>query len=289
MTVMPGNAQHIGSREEQQDAFAFSDVSDKKFIRHGGVLAVLADGMGGLADGKAASTLAVRTLMKEYEAKSKTESVPDALARSVLRANGEVNEMARASAMEGNIGTTIAAAVVHQDGLYWFSAGDSRIYLFRDGELSQITVDHTFALTLGNDVAEGRLSPENAARHPERSYLISFLGLRSIDMTDFNSKPFLLRKNDRILLCSDGLYGTISEREIMEEMLCAPDVAAERLVEKALGKGKRNQDNITVLVMDYSPAAERTKTKYEDIDAGNAFINKLHINQLKKNSMEIFF
>ena len=72
-------------------------------------------------------------------------------------------------------------------------------------------------------------------------------------------------------------------------MLCAPDVAAERLVEKAVCKGKRNQDNVTVLAMDYSPAAERTKTKHEDIDAGNAFMNKLHINQLKKNSMEIFF
>jgi len=255
MNIAPGNAQHMGNREEQQDAFAFSDISNKKFIEHGGVLAVVADGMGGLAKGRAASSLAVRTLLKEYEAKTKRELVIEALARSAARANQAVYEMAMKAGMEGNAGTTLAAAVVHQGNLCWLSAGDSRIYLFRDGELSRITVDHNYALELERDVANGKISRDEAENNPERNHLISFLGLRELIMTDSSRKPFPLRRNDRILLCSDGLHGSLSDAEIAEELNLPPQQAAERLVQKVLRKGKRSQDNVTVLIAAFDPVA----------------------------------
>jgi protein phosphatase len=217
--------------------------------------------MGGLANGRAASTIAVRTALKEYMAKVPAESVPDALARSVAQANTAVNEMAKRASMDGDVGTTLSAAVVHDGNLYWFSAGDSRIYLYRDGELSQVTIDHNYGLELDEKVAQGELSREEAANNPERGHLISFLGLSELPLFDNNRKPFPLKPNDRILLCSDGLYGTLSEVEIAEEMACSPHTAAERLVEKALGKKKQFQDNITVLISAYEPVIRKMPSR----------------------------
>ena len=96
MQFVPGNAQHVGARNEQQDAFGFSDPGDRKFVAHGGVVGVLADGMGGLECGGEASRVAVRDFLKAYEEKTLEEPVPDALCRALQAANRSVLETARA-------------------------------------------------------------------------------------------------------------------------------------------------------------------------------------------------
>src|SRR5580698_5519707 len=123
MKFSAGNAQDIGAREEQQDSFGFSDPSDKAFVRHGGFLGVVADGMGGLSNGREAGAAAVRSFLAAYQAKPASESVADALSRSV----GEANQAVRQIVQNGSAhdaGTTLAAAVVLDSELYWIAVGD---------------------------------------------------------------------------------------------------------------------------------------------------------------------
>ena len=135
MAFAAGNAQHIGARPQQQDAFGFSDPSDRNFVAHGGFLGIVADGVGGLTHGSEASQSAVRAFLQAYQQKSAIESIPAALARALHEANAAVLRVASEPSGEG-AGTTLIAAVLHENSLYWISAGDSRIYLLHDGRLS---------------------------------------------------------------------------------------------------------------------------------------------------------
>lgn len=128
-----GNAQHLGARQQQQDAFGFSDPADEAFAAHGGFLAVVADGMGGLVHGDAASRAAVRGFLQCYRSKTDTESVSRALDRAIRAANLDVTTLASSLGQSGEMGTTLIAAVLRGGELYWTSSGDSAIYLLRDG------------------------------------------------------------------------------------------------------------------------------------------------------------
>jgi protein phosphatase len=253
MRIIPGNAQHIGSRKEQQDDFGFSDIDDPIFVSHGGVLALLTDGMGGLSKGREASLIAKNSMLSQYEKKSIAESMPEALNRSLIAANSEVLEMARLNGMEGEVGTTLVAAAIKEKELYWVSVGDSRIYLWRDGKMTQLTMDHDFGLHLSREVMKGNISPEEAENHPERDALVSYLGLQELTEIDRNKEPFILEDGDRILLCSDGLYNAISEKEISQLISGHPQNAAEALIEAVIAQGKNNQDNVTVAILGCEP------------------------------------
>ena len=127
MRIVPGNARSAGARESQQDEFGFSDMEDRAFTAHGGVLAVVADGMGGLAMGREAARTAKTAMIREYEAKPPQEDVPRALHHALRQANAAVFEMARRAGIEeGKTGSTLAAAVVRGENPYWASVGDSR-------------------------------------------------------------------------------------------------------------------------------------------------------------------
>jgi len=253
MRIIPGNAQHIGSRKEQQDDFGFSDIDDPTFVSHGGVLALLTDGMGGLSKGREASLIAKNSMLSQYEKKSIAESMPEALNRSLIAANSAVLEMARLNGMEGEVGTTLVAAAIKEKELYWVSVGDSRIYLWRDGKMTQLTMDHDFGLHLSREVMKGNISPEEAENHPERDALVSYLGLQELTEIDRNKEPFILEDGDRILLCSDGLYNAISEKVISQLISGHPQNAAEALIEAVIAQGKNNQDNVTVAILGCEP------------------------------------
>src|SRR4051812_28149072 len=129
MKFIPGNAQHVGARREQQDSFAFSDPGDKKFVAHGGLLAGVSDGMGGMSNGQQASTAAVRAFLAAYERKSRDETIPAAMNRSLQSAFATVQALNRQAGDQS--GATLVAAVAHGEQLYWVSVGDSRLYLIR--------------------------------------------------------------------------------------------------------------------------------------------------------------
>ena len=253
MRIIPGNAQNIGTRKEQQDDFGFSDIDNAKFISHGGVIAVLTDGMGGLEMGREASRTAVRAMRNAYEAKSPEESIPRALDRALHLANKAVFEMAQKAGLEEDVGTTLVAAVVHQDALHWISVGDSRIYLFRKGQLTRLTTDHVYARELDKEIVSGNISRQEAESNPDRDALTSYLGSPEIKEIDRNVNEFLLEPGDRILLCSDGLYRALSEQEMAQILGGHPQDDAESLVRNALSKKLPHQDNLTIAILACDP------------------------------------
>lgn len=263
ITILPGNAQHIGKRKDQQDAFGFTDLDDRTFLKHSGALAVVADGMGGLSFGDQASRLAVTVFLREYMAKNREEMLIDALKRSLLATNQAVYEMAREKNVVNETGTTLVAAVINENALYWISVGDSRLYLFRQGKMTLLTRDHNYARKLSLEVQKGLITREEAAVHPDRQALTSYLGLENLREIDHNFRPFPLEPGDRLVLCSDGLYGSLTEAEMAASLSQnIPQKCAEELVERVVDKQIRYQDNVTVTILslgtgDYSNNTNR--------------------------------
>lgn len=249
MKPRPGNAQHQGARDAQQDSFGFSDLEDRAFVRHAGSLGVVADGMGGLAHGGAAGAAAVRAVLRAYAAKHPGEGIADALLRAVRDANEAVLQLARAAGQPDDVGTTVAAIVVHEAWLYWIAAGDTRVYLWRDGALTQVTADHVYAAELDVKVAAGQLSEQEARKDPDRDALTSHLGTARLRAIDRSVRPFPLLEGDRVLVCSDGLYRALTADEMAAPLADAPQRACETLVKRALAKQLARQDNLTAIVI----------------------------------------
>lgn len=241
------HAQHEGGRPEQQDAFAISEPETKS--SHRGLLIVLADGMSGHAWGREAGRAAVRTFRETYETKSPEESIAAASKRSLKAANEAVITLARERQQENNVGTTLTAAVIDNENLHWIAVGDSRIYLFRENQLTQLTTDHIYMNKLLEQVSSGKLTKKEAAKHPDRDALYSFLGLKKVTEIHSNPKPHLLKSDDRILLCSEGLHKTLSKAEIAEELAGNPNTLGESIVRKALAKENPEQENLTAIVL----------------------------------------
>ncbi len=246
---LPGNAQHVGSRGEQQDAFGFSDPGDVELHRHGGFVAVLADGMGGLAAGRTASVAAVKAFLAAYKQKPATESIPDALARAAREANGAVLTIAREAGLAGQMGTTLVAAALADDAMHWISVGDSTLYLLRDGRVALITTPHVYATELDQAVAAGRLSRAAALSDPQRESLTSYLGMAELHEADRSLRPLPIATGDVVLLCSDGLTKTLNDHELGALTRGDPQQMAEALVAQALAKQREHQDNLTVLTV----------------------------------------
>ena len=248
--LLPGNAQHRGDRSEQQDSFGFSDLLDSELLDRGGALVVLADGMGGHALGRTTSQIAVKTFLDGYARKSPDEPIPAALHRLLHDANAAVRELAEREGELDNAGTTLAAAVIHQQELHWIAVGDSRIYCYHQGQITPLTTDHVYARDLEREVAVGTLSVAEAAAHPDREALTSFLGMPVLDEIESNLRPVPLQSGDRVLLCSDGLYRNLSATDLAEELARSqPQAAAEALLGRALARPQPRQDNVTVVIL----------------------------------------
>ncbi len=203
-------------------------------------LFVVADGMGGHAAGDVASEVAVNTLA----ALAPTIPDVDLLGRAVESANHAVITEAQKAGFEG-MGTTMTACVVSGNKLAIAHVGDSRAYLLHAGKLQQLTRDHSWVADM---IETGQLTPEEARVHPNRSVITRALG------SDPNMQPDLYEitasEGDRLLLCSDGLYGMVDDGNI-QAMLARvrdPQRCAAALVNEAIANG--GADNITVIVID---------------------------------------
>lgn len=245
LRIVPGNAQHQGCREQQQDGFGFSKLAPPD-----DVLAIVADGMGGHLLGQESSYLAVNAFLDGWKTKPLEEATPDTLQRLLHTANETVRKYAGEHGQLNNAGTTVAAVVITHDQLHWIAVGDSRIYLYRDGETTLLTHDHVYANRLQQAVANGDLSPSEADHHPHRDALTSFVGAATLAEVDCNLRPYRLQAGDRLLLCSDGLYRGLSEAEIGKELARRdPQAAADALVARVLEQRYPQQDNITVVIL----------------------------------------
>jgi PPM family protein phosphatase len=247
MRFLPGNAQHIGARTSQQDSFGFADPDDIEFISHGGFLAVVCDGMGGMEHGDAASRAAIRAFLDAYSRKTPLESIPMALERSVRSANEQVLNLARTLGMVEGIGTTLVAAALIDDAMFYVSVGDSGLFHVSGGEVRTVNHPHVFANHLDLAVARGQISQETALAHPERESLTSYVGAETLDEIDRNIEPYPIQDGDTILLASDGMFKTLNPEEMASCLRGNPPTWPEILVEQTLAKRREYQDNVTVL------------------------------------------
>ncbi|HXP86213.1 MAG TPA: protein phosphatase 2C domain-containing protein [Bryobacteraceae bacterium] len=252
MRFLPGNAQHIGARHSQQDSFGFADPDDVNFIQHGGFLAVVCDGMGGMEHGDLAGRTAVRAFLDAYGRKTPQEPVPAALDRSVREANARVVALAHSLGRAEGIGTTLVAATLLDGGpglarLYWVSVGDSGLFQVSGGQMRMVNYPHVFANHLDQAVRRGTMSVEAAMTHPERESLTSFIGAEVLEEIDLTPEPLMLAEGDTILLASDGMFKTLSPAEITACLTGDPQGWPETLVQQTLARRKESQDNVTVL------------------------------------------
>ncbi|KQQ25495.1 MULTISPECIES: PP2C family serine/threonine-protein phosphatase [unclassified Frondihabitans] len=226
----------------------------------GNHLFVVADGMGGHAGGDVASAIAIRRIRETDKVYSSSGDAEFALQSSLIAANQLLAETVFEHPELTGMGTTVSAMMRVGDSIAIAHIGDSRIYLYREGELSQITADHTFVQRL---VDSGRITPEEAAVHPRRSVLMRVLGdvdaAPEIDTATLGTQP-----GDRWLICSDGLSSYLAEDRIRKALASGLDAEAvsRRLVKETLDHGA--PDNVTVVVVDVddddSSAADQPTT-----------------------------
>jgi protein phosphatase len=227
------------------------DANEDSYFASSPVFAV-ADGMGGAQAGEVASRLAAES----FEAVQRGTESPEAYLRAIAKtANARIHRLAESDSTRSGMGTTFTAALVEGEEVGFAHVGDSRAYLFRDGELKLLTSDHSLVEELRR---QGRLTDEQAEDHPQRSIITRALGPErdvEVDTMTYRARP-----GDVYLLCSDGLTTMIKEDRIAAILLEAPtlDEAVDRLVAEANEAGGR--DNITVVAFrleEAEVAAER--------------------------------
>lgn len=233
-----GAATHTGYRRSRnEDRYLI-----KPLPRNQAILLAVADGMGGEAGGDISAQIVVDAL-KDYQIASgiSAQNLTDIL----VNAGKKIIRRAEAETELDGMGTTATVAVVQNGRVFWSHVGDSRLYLFRNDRLTQITRDHTFLQELVDD---GTLSQFDADRHPLRNMLDQCVGCSHLVP---DSGTFRLKPDDILLLCSDGLTRHVPENKI-KTILQKHDISSvpEQLVRMALEAG--GQDNVTVVVMKYT-------------------------------------
>jgi len=248
-------------RPQNEDTFMIADLISGRLsnpcigtdfsVSSRGVLLLVCDGMGGEAAGEIAARIAADAIKDVLisEGPTVTEHPVESLKHAVLGANQAVLDEAAANPEERGMGTTCTAAIVLPTRLVIGQVGDSRAYLFRDGQLRPLTRDQSLATQL---LEAGAIDREQARRSPHRNVLLQALGGRT------RVEPVItevdLRAGDRLLLCSDGLHGPVTDERIGEIVATTRDLtaAAKALIAEALRAG--GPDNVTVLVADCSPS-----------------------------------
>lgn len=243
-----GKIHDIGRRDYQQDSFGQTAV-----LRNTGILAVLADGMGGLSGGERVSQKIVMEALT-FGSTLQANQVPTALPGMVAGINRAVNQMLGSKGLYTS-GSTVVSALITGNALRWISVGDSRVYLYRDGQISQLSRDHDLLQDWMPDILEGKRSMAEALRDPNGRKLTSFIGMGELRHVDYNRTPIPLLPGDRVLLMSDGVYGTVSDAEMAAILRDCGSVqlAASHIGQRIMGAALPYQDNYTLIVLGYDP------------------------------------
>jgi serine/threonine protein phosphatase PrpC len=242
-------------RENNEDKFEFFEPEEPELLAVKGCMYAVADGMGGHASGQVASELALKTVFKTYCA-DPDDDVAKSLGSAIRAANSFIYDAATAIAEREGMGTTCTVLVLRNDEMFVGHVGDSRMYLIRDGEIKQITDDHSW---VAEQVRRGALTEEEARFSPFRNVITRSLGMGpdvEVDTLQDNVKT-----DDIFVLCSDGLSGYVTDPEILEIAAgSSPAVAATKLVDRANESG--GGDNVTVVVVavrDIQKAGKRSR------------------------------
>lgn len=228
-------------RSENQDFGTCTTAQEESESHPGGRLLIVADGMGGHRGGATASRLAAETVKAQFLG-SETTDIPTALRESLVRANARIFAEAQSNPELRGMGTTTSVLAVRGEQGWLAHVGDSRIYLVRNGQIQQLTEDHSLVATM---VREGLLTSAEAETHPRRNVLQRSMGVAEDVEVDLRG-PFDLQAGDTFILCSDGLHGLVKEPELKEIAAKPIESAADEFLRKALERGA--PDNVTVIV-----------------------------------------
>lgn len=214
------------------------------------ICALVADGMGGMQNGAECSQITAETFSKAFGRLSSTDSVPERLESFANAANTLVFQENEKLGVVG--GTTLACVCIFGDGLWWISVGDSRIYLLRGDELVMLNSEHELENLLYTAYLTNNISFEDIAFFPsyELRKLTSNLGREKIPYFDQNFSALPLVSGDRILICSDGVSGTLTDDEIRECIRTGDAQECCRLLEdKIIEKNNEHQDNYSAALI----------------------------------------
>jgi len=238
-------------RKTNEDYFAGERISENEY------LFVVADGMGGHRAGDVASKLGTQNFVRYYiKLRKKKNSIMDSMSQALEKANSVILAKATSDPRKRGMGTTFSAVVIAAMSAYIVHVGDSRIYLIRGDNMSQLTTDHTF---VGKMLEEGRITEDEARDHPQKNILYMSLGARKTFEPEIK-KQLDIMESDIFMMCSDGLNNMVSDHTIKEYLLSYNTYdAVDELIKLANENG--GTDNITIQVIHVDKTREPAKTE----------------------------
>lgn len=230
---------HIGFvRETNQDALEYGTLNNAAQY------AVVCDGMGGANGGNIASKIAVEVIGSRIrDGYHENSSAEHLLTSAMATANAGVFDRAQREEALSGMGTTVVAVITCEHTAYISHVGDSRLYLYRAGDLSQVTRDHSVVQEL---IESGQITEEEARSHPRKNYITRAVGVISEEYGEYDEVE--LMAGDRLLLCTDGLTNEVATTKLCDYLDLPAEEAVEALIRAALDAG--GKDNITVALLD---------------------------------------
>lgn len=252
-TLSIGTAIYIGKRRSQQDAIKVSAINPQESTI-APVIALLSDGMGGMADGSRASAACTEGIFEDFCSENVIFDYPAFIEKEIVKYDAEIFNFKDANGNRLQSGATLLCCIVDKGKLYWGTVGDSHLYIIRNDNIYQVNRDHNYMYELMQKVKQGLISQEQAQSDPRRESLISFMGMGNVKMMDINKQPFALEKGDIVLMCSDGLYRTLSDeviKEIVRIYKGNAQNACEKLISAVIERNNPSQDNTSVIILNY--------------------------------------
>lgn len=238
----------IGKRATQEDAYAASKLQRGVPVSPCGLLAVVADGMGGLSHGDVLSRLAVKSFMASFSAEQSCANPSHLLMEYLYTANQNINNHLEKERI-ARAGTTLVAAIIEGGELHYLSVGDSRIYLYRGGGLIQLNREHTYGNRLDRLALQnpGQFGKARSSLH--RDAITDYLGMGALRQADLPVRPVRLKPKDKVLLASDGIFSALDEDDVALLMRFSADKAATVLEQQIEKKKNPDQDNYTAVII----------------------------------------
>jgi serine/threonine protein phosphatase PrpC len=235
-------------RESNEDSVRYTRPADAAALARKGVLAMVADGMGGHSGGEVASRIATDVINSVYY--ETDDDAAEALNNAFIQANQQIYKASLADKSLAGMGTTCVALVLQDGSAHCAYVGDSRLYLVRGGELYLMTEDHSAVMEM---VHMGLITQEQARHHEDKNVIIRALGSQPEIEVSTWQEPFPVREGDKFLLCSDGLHDLVEDEDIKRVILAGDvDSSCDSLIR--LAKERGGYDNVTVGILSIDKA-----------------------------------